>query len=727
MMERSRILEKLRPEVSAPGQSGRVMTGYYRYLGYREHYDEPNRIARAYAVRSLLLNTYKHIYDHDMILGSVRGFFTAGDDINVSDSDVESGNRLAASFGDRTFGTNSDHAAPDFAAFLRDGIPGTIERINLSRENAQKRGDATGVETLDAMNIAMCAFRDFVLLYAGEAESRAEKLARNDPEASAELSAAAETARKLSLTAPETFREALQLVWFVYIAFCMEGRYAMAFGRLDKFLDPYYQRDRAAGIIDYDGARELVIAALYKIRERRVLFGADDVSNIAIGGLNADGTGGVSETSYIILDAVATMQIPGPNLSLRYYEGIPDDFMDAALRSVGTGLGYPAMMNDAVNIPALLRHGYAKEDVYDYCMVGCIENFIQGKQPPWSDGRYNTPKYLELALNNGVDMLTGASRGPATGDPAEFGSMDDLMDALGKQMRFGAAEYVACFNNLNDGINHARYDQPFLSCFFDDCIGRGRDINEGGTVYPSVHGAAVMGIGTMADSLAAIEKVIFIDRQYDLKTLVLALKADFEGYDGLRAALVAAPKYGNGDPLPDKYARWFVSFQNELFSAYRTRDGGAFYIGIASNTSNIPAGKEIAATPDGRKAGQPLSDAASPSHGSDRNGPVAALRSLSEPDYSLVSCGSVINQKYSPAMFASPAGRAKMRELIKFYFRKGGQEIQINSVSRAVLEDALEHPEAYNDLVVRVSGFSAYYNTLDDAVKFDILARTEHA
>lgn len=727
MMEQSLILEKLRPEVSQPGESGRVMTGYYKYLGYREHYGEPNRIARAYAVRSLFLNSYKHIYDHDLIIGSLRGFFAAGDALDVGDSDVEYGNCVAASFGDRNFTTNCDHAAPDLETFLRDGIAGTIERIKLSQKNAAGRGDETGVETLQAMHIAMCAFRDYALLYAAEAEKRAAEIAAGDPAASKELGTAAGILRKLSHKAPGTFREALQLVWLVYVAFCMEGRYAMAFGRLDRFLEPYYERDKAAGIIDYYGARELVTAALYKIRERRILFGQDDVSNIAIGGLNADGTGGINEVSYIILDAVGTMQIPGPNLSLRYYEGIPDDFMDKALQVIGTGLGYPAMMNDMVNIPALLRHGYAREDVFNYCMVGCIENFIQGKQPPWSDGRYNTPKFLELALNDGKDVLTGVQRGPRTGDPAEFRSMDDVMDALEKQMRFGASEYVAFFNNANDGLNPAMYDQPFLSCFFDGCIGRGRDINEGGAVYPSVHGAAVMGIGTMADSLAAVESVIFNEHKYDMKTLAEALRADFEGYDELRAALFAAPKYGNDNETADKYARWFVTFHNEIFSEYRTRDGGAFYIGIASNVTNIPAGAEIAATPDGRKARQPLSDAASPTHGNDREGPVAALKSLSKPDYSQVSCGSVINQKYSPSMFADDANRAKMRELIKYYFRKGGQEIQINSVSRKVLEDAIEHPGDYSDLVVRVSGFSAYYNSLDDAVKFDILARTEHA
>ena len=225
-----------------------------------------------------------------------------------------------------------------------------------------------------------------------------------------------------------------------------------------------------------------------------------------------------------------------------------------------------------------------------------------------------------------------------------------------------------------------------------------------------------MGIATVADSLAAIERVVFEEKRATLPELRDALAADFEGYGDLHEALLRAPKYGNDDDFADKYAVWYVEEHARLFDKYRTPDGGPVYTAIASNVSNIPAG---------RRRGEPLSDAASPMHGMDREGPTAVALSTSKPDYTLVSCGTVLNQKYSPSMFADPEKRAKLRALIRVYFDKGGQELQINAVSRAVLTDAMEHPDAYRSLVVRVSGFSAFYTTLDRAVQEDILKRTE--
>ena len=293
-------------------------------------------------------------------------------------------------------------------------------------------------------------------------------------------------------------------------------------------------------------------------------------------------------------------------------------------------------------------------------------------------------------------------------------------------MAFGAAEYMAVFRNENARYNRDQYVQPFLSCFCRDCIGRGLDINDGGALYPSVHGVCGMGIATMADSLAAIEQVVFQQKKTTLAALQEALKANFDGYEALRADLLAAPKYGNNLDFVDKYAVWFVECHARIFSRYKTRDGGGIYLAIASNVQNISAGLEVAATPDGRLNGTPLSDAASPMHGRDRDGPTTAFHSLAKPDYTLAGAGTVVNQKYSPAMFRDPQKRACLSALIRAYFQMGGQEVQINSISREMLRDAMMHPDEYRDLVVRVSGFSAYYISLDQAVQEDILMRTEH-
>lgn len=700
-------LELLRKELfSKPSGSNIRNTlyarGFRRYMLSDCTFDD-NSSARAAAFEALFADVPKIIYENDIIAGSVRGL------ISEAIPTDPTANRITESFGFRGFRTNSDHFAPNYSRFLSRGIGGTLEDIRASMQLHQTEKK---LSFLSAAERCMNAFSAFIKAYADEAE----KIGKSD---------IAQVCRSVSLSAPQNFREALQLVWLCHIAFCTEGRYAMALGRMDQYLYPFYENDIKNGTLTRNEALELVECTLCKIHEAWY-FGGDDVVNIAIGGIKRDGSCAVNDLSYLLLDAVRECNIPGPNLSARLHPSAPDDFLDACLKVIGTGLGYPALMNDEINIPALARHGYNIEDARDYCMVGCIENFIQGKQPPWSDGRFNTPKYLELALNNGVCMLSGEQLGPRTGEPNELDTMEKLMCAFEEQLRYGAAEYVMLFRNDNDRLNPKSYTQPFLSCFCDDCIGRGLDINDGGAIYPSAHGACGMGIGTVADSLASIEELVYKKKLFTLAELRDILKADFDGFEKERKLMLNVPKYGNDCDTADKYAVWFVAFQNELFSHYRTRDGGAFYIAIASNIQNIPAGREIAATPDGRKAREPLSDAASPMHGMDVNGPTAAINSLSKPDYRLVSCGTVVNQKYGPDMFAEPEKRAKLAALIRTYFQKGGQELQINSVSRDILIEAMNNPDSYRNLVVRVSGFSAYYTLLSREVQEDILKRTEH-
>ena len=712
-------LERLKAQVSAPLPNGwKKCNSYYLYEGYRCHYDDPVPIARAYAEEALCRLHPIHLYDDDIVLGSLRSI--GSDDPGIPDGILKKADDIVGSYGRHQFWMNYDHFAPDYATILERGVPGTLEAIRLSAE--KHRGDPQKTEFLEACRISMQGFSDMLERYADAAREKAAAVPDDSQNQFGELS---RICHSLTLSPPATFHEALQLLWLIHLTFALQGRYAMAFGRLDQILYPFYCRDKEKGILSDEQALELLSCTLYKIGERR-LFAADDVVNIAIGGLKRDGSGGVNELSYLILQAVEDCGIPGPNLSARLYADVPEPFVDACLRVIGTGIGYPALMNDDVNIPALARYGYSLEDCRDYCMVGCIENFIQGKQPPWSDGRFNSPKYLEYALNAGVCMQTGLPLGTDTPPAEEIGDMDSLLHAVEQQMAYGAAEYMAVFHNENGRYNREQYTQPFLSCFCQDCIGRGQDINDGGALYPSVHGVCGMGIATMADSLAAIERVVFEQKKISLAGLRDALKANFNGYDELRSDLLAAPKYGNNLEFVDKYAEWFIQSHFRIFSRYRTRDGGGIYLAIASNVQNISAGREVAATPDGRLNGMPLSDAASPMHGLDKDGPTTTFLSLSKPDYTFAGAGTVVNQKYSPAMFRDPKKRACLSALIRTYFLKGGQEVQINSISRDVLRDAMENPDSYRDLVVRVSGFSAYYVCLDRSVQEDILMRTEH-
>ena len=706
-------LNALKQEARIPAPCQTSMRDILFAQGFAAHFDDPSVIARAHSLAYAFTHSVKFVYPHDRIAGSMRGLYLTP----VSDAEQNYAKRILDNYGDRNFITNADHFAPDYETFLRDGVPGTLNRIHASMEVHQN--DQKKLDFLKGTEIAMSAFGEMLRQYGDAAQEAAAQ--SSEETLKAELLDTARCCHHLAEKAPETFRQALQLVWMCYIAFRIENRYAMAFGRMDQFLWPFYQADLAAGRLTPEDATDLLGCALFKIVE----IGREDVCNIAIGGLRRDGTGGVNALSYCLLEAVKRCAVPGSNLSARLYQDVPEEFLDACLQVIGTGIGYPALMNDEVNIPAMIRFGYSLEDSRDYCMVGCIENFMAGKQPPWSDGRFNSPKYLELTLCDGRCLQTGIQMGPHTGEAESITSMEDFMERLHQQLKAGASEYMALFRNTNDRFNREQYQMPFLSCFCQDCIGRGLDINNGGAVYPSAHGAACMGIGTMADSLAAIEKVVFTDHAITLPQLRDALAANFEGYEDVQQMLLQAPKYGNNDPLPDKYAIWFVEEHAKLFDAYRTPDGGGVYIGIAANTQNISAGQLVAATPDGRKNGIALSDAASPMRGMDKNGPTAVILSTSKPDYTLVGLGTVLNQKYSPVMFSDPEKRAMLRSMIRVYFDQGGQEIQINSVSRKVLMDAIDHPENYTSLVVRVSGFSAFYNNLDRTVKEDILLRTE--
>ena len=686
---------------------------YLMYLGYKERYGDHPLRAKAFATARLFAEHEKHIYENDLIIGSIRGKFTDGQ----SKAQLDHAARIAGSYGSNWFWTNADHYAADFGTALSAGVGGMMEKIRKSidrhKNNQKKR------TFLEAALIAMGGFSEMIKGY-GEAALKKSK-ETNSPE----LLEAAKICEKIALDKPSSFREALQLVWLIHLSFLYENRYAMALGRLDCYLYPFYKKDIMEKNMTRGDALELMECALYKINESN-LYAGGDVVNIAIGGVTRKGGDAVNELSYIILEAVKNCKIPGPNLSARISRKNPDSFLDECLKVIGTGIGYPALMNDEVNVAALERYGYKIEDCRDYCMVGCIENFIQGKQPPWSDGSFRSPMYLDLALNNGLNTMTGAKAGPQTGDAPELDSMEKFLEAYKTQLEYGMAEEMRLFLNESERYDRTMYSQPYLSCYCRDCIGRGLDIRDGGAIYKSVHGRGCLGIGTVADSLAAIEKVVYIDKKTTLAGLREALAANFENFGDLRKELLNAPKYGNDDDFADKYARWFVEAHYEIYRKHATYDGGGVYVSIGSNIHNISVGAETAATPDGRKCGEPLSDASSPTHGMDRNGLTAVILSCSKPDFTKAACGTVLNIKFGGEMLDNDDSRKKILALFRTYFARGGQEAQINCVSKEILQDASAHPENYKNLVVRVSGFSAYYIHLSREVQKDILDRTEY-
>lgn len=698
------LLEDIKLEMNCIPK-GEFCAGYFRANGYQTVTNESFVLARAIATESLFCEPTPFIYQSDLIAGSIRPLF-----VELTDQQRVNIKEILAKYPERSFLTNNDHFSPDYEGTLELGISGLLEKIDRSRANHAQNSDS--LELLDAMRISLNALQKRILLH----EKRAKELIGAKGYDKSRLEFIAENCKAVANGKPKTFAQALQLVWMIHTSFVFEGRYAMALGRLDQYLYPFYKRDLATGILSYDGAVELLENTLVKICERRFYLRSDDVVNVCIAGVDKNGDSATNELSFAVLQAVKNINMPGPNLSARIAPSTPDKFLDECLKSIGTGLGYPALMNDTVNMAALLRYGYDEQDVRNYSMVGCIENFITGMQPPWSDGRFDAPRYIEYL------MLDGQDHGSLPLDKID--TMQQFMKELEKLLAIGAKEYVEWFQRRNTLADPSLYTCAFLSCFCKDCIEKARDINMGGSKYPSVHGVGLMGVGTMSDSLAAIEKVVFCDRQATLAEVAQAMRCNFEGYKDLHQKLLDAPKYGNNDDFVDKYAVWFTSYLSDLFGAYRTRDGGGIYTAMAANTSNISAGKNIGATPDGRLAGEPLSDAASATYGRDKKGATSALLSLSKPDYTRCACGTVVNQKYSPSIFAD-GKRKKLLDLIRVYFARGGQQIQINATSTDILKDAMEHPERYSSLVVRVSGFSALYVTLRREVQEDILRRTQ--
>jgi formate C-acetyltransferase len=511
------LLNELKKQVGERPE-GMLIRNWLLAKGFRQYLNHPIAMIRAYGIQALLTEHEKYIYPSDYIAGSIRGLISS----DITPEELNHASELVRSFGQNYFTTNSDHFAPDYEGFLAEGISGVRSRIAKSMKIHKEDPDhEKKITLLKAMDISMAALSRMLEQYSEKAEKLAAS-AETDEQYQRMLEIA-ETCRAVSAEPPKTFRQALQLLWMTHISFVYEGRYAMALGRLDQILYPFYARDKAEGILTDDQVLEWLSCTFYKIIEQRY-FGGDDVVNIAIGGLKPEGSDAVNELSYLILYAVRDCNIPGPNLSARWHSRVSEKLIEECLKVIGTGLGYPALMNDEVNIPALQRHGYSLEDSRNHCFVGCIENFIPGKQPPWTDGRYNIPKFLELALNRGQCMQTGIQMGQETSDAEHMLIMDDFMDALRCQSEYGAAEYMTFFLNENDRYNRSRYIQPYLSCFCRDCIERALDINDGGAMYPSVHGVACMGLATMVDSLAAIEQVIYNKKIATLARLRDALK-----------------------------------------------------------------------------------------------------------------------------------------------------------------------------------------------------------
>jgi formate C-acetyltransferase len=590
-------------------------------------------------------------------------------------------------------------------------------------------------QELEAMRIAAGAVMRFAERHADLAQRLADDEA--EPRRKAELARIAEVCRRVPAHAPRNFHEALQAYWFVHLGVITELNTWDSFspGRLDQHLAPFYERDLAAGTLDREAARELLQCFWVKFNNQPAppkvgVTAAEsgtytDFCNINTGGLASDGSDGVNEVTYLILEVIDEMRLLQPSSNLQLSKKNPERFLKRGLEIVRKGWGQPSIFNADMVVEELLRQGKSIEDARSGGISGCVETGAFGKEAYILTGYFNTAKVLEITLANGWDRRTGKQIGLATGDAREFRSYDELFEAFRRQLR----HFIDIKIRGNQAIErlYAQYmPAPFLSLLVEDCIANGRDYNDGGPRYNTTY---IMGTspGSVTDSLSAIRFHVFDRGTATMDELLRALDADFAGCEKLRLQLWnKTPKYGNDDAYADAILRSvFDAFYDGINGRPNTR-GGMYRVNYLSTTCHVYFGSVTGATPDGRHAWEPLSDGISPTQGADRHGPTAVILSAAKLDHARTG-GTLLNQKFSPQLVAGESGLEHLAQLVRAYFKLDGHHIQFNVVTAETLREAQREPEKHRDLIVRVAGYSDYFCDLTPALQGEIIARTEQA
>lgn len=637
------------------------------------------------------------------------------------------------------------HLAVNYARVLSDGLKGYEERVRALKAAL----DLTDPESIDkyvfykAVLVVIAAVRRFAGRYAALAREMAA--AEKDEARAAELRQIAETCERVPYEPARSFREAVQSVWFIQLILQIESNgHSLSYGRFDQYMFPYYEADVASGAITRDEALELLTClwiktlSVNKVRSQAHTFssaGSPMYQNVTIGGQTTDKTDAVNDLSFLVLQSVAQTRLTQPNLTVRYHAGLNKKFYDECVEVMKLGFGMPALNNDEVIIPSFIKWGVAEEDAYNYSAIGCVETAVPGKWGYRCTGMsyVNFPRMLLVAMNNGVDVTSGRRFAQGHGYFRDMKSYDELMEAWDKTVREVTRASVIVENAI-DKASERDVPDVLCSALTDDCIGRGKTIKEGGAVYDFISGLQV-GIANMADSLAAIKKLVFDEGRITPAELADALESDFAGEQGerIRQMLVNdAPKYGNDDDSVDQLVvDAYQSYIDEIAKYPNTRHGrgpigGIRYAGTSSISANVGQGMGTMATPDGRHAHEPLAEGCSPAHNADTHGPTAVFKSVSKLPTEKITGGVLLNQKVTPATLATERNKQKLEMLISAFFdRLHGYHVQYNVVDRATLIDAQEHPERHKDLIVRVAGYSAFFNVLSRATQDDIIARTE--
>ena len=612
----------------------------------------------------------------------------------------------------------------DFKSQIADHLAG-LDYLN-DPEAADK------AEELRAMEIAC----DAAIIFAERHAALAEKMAagESDSQKIANLERIAATCRRVPALAPRTLWEAIQMYWFVHLGTITElnGWDAMSPGRLDQHLYPFYQTGLAEKSLDRQSAKELIGCFWIKVNNQpappKVGVTAlesgtyNDFTNINIGGLTREGSDGVNDVSYIMLEVLDEIHLLQPQANVQISHKTPNRFLHAACRVIRKGYGYPSVFNTDEVIMEQLRTGKTIEDARQGGCSGCIETGCFGKEAYILTGYLNVPKILELALNNGIDPLTDDQIGPRTGNAAAFKNFDELYNAFDRQLEY-IVNLKIKVNNYIERMYATYAPAPFLSVVIKDCIAEGKDYYNAGARYNTNY-IQCCGIGTITDSLSAIKKHVFEEKEITMEQLMDALEQNFKDQERLRLRLFnKTPFYGNDDDDADLIMqRIFSSLYGAIDGKPNTKNT-TYHLNMLSTTCHIYFGKKLGASANGRMAAMPISDGTSPSHGADRKGPTAVIKSLGKMDQ-IKSGGTLLNQRFLPDVLEGEGGIEKLAHLIRGYFKLNGHHIQFNIIDSQTLRNAQAKPDEYRDLLVRVAGYSDYFIDLDHHHQEEIIART---
>ncbi|MBE0481334.1 MAG: formate C-acetyltransferase/glycerol dehydratase family glycyl radical enzyme [Dehalococcoidia bacterium] len=631
------------------------------------------------------------------------------------------------------------HTAPDYEMLLKTGLEGIIAETARKVEeiDTSLAADPDQLPKRSFYLAVQIACRG-VIEYARRCGREALRLSglETDPVRQAELAEIARICEKVPARPAESFHEALQSIWFVELVLHQENyEQALCLGRLDQYLFPYYQRDVENGVITDVQAIELLGCLYVKLSEFVPLFGENIAiffsgfpanPAITVGGLTPDGRDAVNKLTYLILRTREVMMTRHPNIHARVHRNSPVEYLEKAAEVIKTGAGMPALVNDDVILPALMEKGISEEDARDHVVIGCVEISVPRKTFGSTDAALmSLPICLEMALNNGYSPVMLEEVGPRTGDPRAFKSMDEVVEAFHRQVGFLVEQMVVGLNAL--GIAHRElYPSPLLSSVIDGCMQKGKDVTDGGAIY-NFTGVQGVGVADAADSLAAIDRLVFTEKVFTMDELLKALEDDFEGHEKLYQAIMErVPKYGNDEELPDMYARKVAEIFCREVSKHRNIRNGAYLPGFLTMTTHKGFGKFVGALPSGRKAFETFANGLSPCDGWDVKGPTACLKSIARLNYLLAANGVSVNLKFSPDYLKCEKGTQILSSLIRTYFELGGMHLQFNVVDRQTLLDAQKSPEKYPTLAVRVAGYSAYFVDLTREVQDEVISRTEH-